>query len=341
MLFDRFKTIKYSFDSKYSPNTNSDYKSNTNNSTIFNSVKFYFPSYIQNSFHSILALSESNEVISHSNSFIHDTGIPHNDAYDTVHGTYVYHRLNITKEYLLNAIPDEYVDGNYYFLVNPFNLTNFGHDLSITLDRIDYYIKNNFDIPLVLPELVKTLPRILEVVQLLLPDISILFIKSDVVYKFTGNCYFSYNEIFNIEKHEYLIKRLVGNIVLDNAEQYKNKKVCLIKNNRNKYVIMNHNCYIADNFLNSLESRGWIILNPEHTSIKEIAAYLYYSSKILTSFGGISYGNGVFFNKNATIYHLLMPNEMPYKYIRVDFPINVYSNNLDNQIDNIINRVES
>src|SRR5271155_1163789 len=147
-LFDQYNFKDYIFESdkNFFKNENIIIKKDN----YFKDIQFIFPSYKNNTFHAMMAINNDKNIIANSNSFITDKGFLGNKGYDIA--TSIYTRLNICYDYLHNNTKvDIIIEEECFFLINCFNAVNFGHDLSIILDRLDYYITKKLDIPIVLP----------------------------------------------------------------------------------------------------------------------------------------------------------------------------------------------
>lgn len=321
-------------------------KYKANDSNLYNDVLCIFPSYKNNTFHSILAINMDDTIVTYSNSFLHDSLFdnPKCDINKYDQETSIVTRLNITYDYLLKNKSNISIciDETCYLLANPFNASNFGHDLSIILDRINSYINLNLDIPVILPQFVESIPRIKEVVEILLPSTKIILMEPDKIYKFS-KLYVTFNEIFNILKHQSLINKLIDNTIksMDNLEKYKNKKIIIFKNSKHANVVSKWNCFNAIDCINTLVNNlEWVEINPEILNIKELICYLCFAKKIITSYGAISYGNAVFFNPNAKRYFLCINNWGPYYHDNLYEIIHVNELNLDSIKNRIISIVE-
>jgi hypothetical protein len=272
-----------------------------NNNFIFNNVRFLLPSYIEHiTFHSMLAITENCQMISNSNSFIGDVAT-HNYDYNRNSGNYILSRINRTYEYLLNTPEnDVIIDEPVYFLLDPFTETNIGHNLSIIFERIRLYNLYNLNISVVLP-ILKLNDNIIKIVNILLPDAKVIFVEYDTIYLFTNTTYITTNLIFDINKNTDIILKVINGAIQKqpNIENYKNKKICLIKNTNNKNVVNTYNCYEANNFFAEITKLDWICINPETITIIELICYLYFASSIITSGGGIFYGNAIYFNPDS------------------------------------------
>ena len=305
--------------------------------------KIILPPYTENNaFHSILAVDISNNIISNSNSFLVDPNfinVPNKNIieYNNTHS--IFTRLDITYKYLKNNKVDDTIYDEMFLLCNPFSSTNIGHDLSILLDRIHIYRQNKLTIPVVLSEFMLTIPRSLEICKLLLNDIPIYYLPNNKIIEFK-NLHIPPNTIFDILKHTYLINEIIQKIIIhpeikDKIDQYKNKKILLIKTDRNKNVVSKWSCFTGNMTLDMLCSKhDYIYINPENLSIIEIIVYLYYASKIVTSFGAISYAHTMFFNPFIKYYFLKTLHD-PYFYKDRHIIINMSSTNLDNMYHNL------
>jgi hypothetical protein len=314
-----------------------------NNNFIFNNVRFILPSYIEHiTFHSMLAITENQQIISNSNSFIGDLPTHNNEYNRNKQGNYILSRINRTYEYLLNTPEnDVIIDEAVYFLLDPFTETNIGHNLSILFERIRLYNLYNLNIAVVLPT-PKLNDNIITIVNILLPDVKVILIQYDTIYLFTNTTYITTNLIFDINKNTDIILKLINGAIQKqpNIEQYKNKKICLIKNTNNKNIVNAYNCYEANNFFNEITKIGWICINPEIITITELICYLYFASSIITSGGGIFYGNAIYFNPNSVckkIFLKLYDNIPDYNIEQYNF-LHV-EKNLDSQIPYILSNI--
>jgi hypothetical protein len=289
-------------------------------------------------FHAILAVDSSKNIITNSNSFLEDPNFVRNTIagireYDDNHT--IMRRTEISYKYLLAKPVELEIAKEMFLLCNPFSATNVGHDISILLNRIHEYKQRKLTIPVVLSEFMKTIPRTIEICEALLPGIEFFYLPNNMIVKFQ-KLHIAHNEIFNIIKHPYLADNIVQHVIntpmiKENVEKYKDRKILLIKTNRNKSVVSKWSCFSAEKTIETLMgSYGYIYINPEETHMFEIIAYLYYASKIVTSFGAISYAHTIFFNPKIK-YHYLKIQHNPYYYTNRHIIVNV-SLNLDTQI---------
>ena len=100
---------------------------------------------------------------------------------------------NVTKsqniEYDFN--PDE----TYFYMLNAFNFSNSGHDLSISIDFVNYIIKNNIKNILIYKNYKNT--NNFKLLQLLIPiDINFIELNDNQIYRIK-NIIIIYPEFFN------------------------------------------------------------------------------------------------------------------------------------------------
>ena len=265
-------------------------------------AKVMLPYTGQNLFHSILGVDKENRVIHNSNSFLVDpngefSNLPGLNSYDSRHT--IFTRLNDTYYKLKDDSPSERVKEPMFLLANPFSATNFGHDLSILFDRISYYRSQRLTRSVVVSE---TIPRSLEICRMLLPNTPFYFLSNNKIVEF-DDLLIGHNEIFHINKHSNLKEEVINKSLssLTHSEQkYMGRKIFIVKNNSNKNIISSHTSFICDKTIDVLvNDYDFVCINPETMPIEEIVTYLIQASKIITSFGAISYGNGIFFNRNS------------------------------------------
>lgn len=278
-------------------------------------VKLILPTSEKTHFHSILAVDMCNNIIRNSNSFLVDRNFTSQKDifssffhYDNAGGNGIFRRINATYQYLTTHATEEIVEREMFLLCNPFSATNIGHDLSIIFDRINEYKVRGLTIPVVLAEVMLDCPRSVELCKILLPTAEIYCLPSNKIVNFK-KLHISKNVIFDITRHNSIIRSIIDSVISDptinSDDTFKHKKIILIKSNRNNYVVSRWSCYNASRFIDTLvDSKGWIFINPEDMSMKEIIAYLYYADKIVTSYGAISYAHTIFFNPSIKYYYL-------------------------------------
>ena len=110
--------------------------------------------------------------------------------------------------------------------------------------------------------------------------------------------------VCNLLKYEYLIEKIINNIINEKKTQYENTtkyNVILMKTNRNKNLFLSHSQHKCEKFLQELEQNNFINIIPENMDIFELSCILLNANIIITSEGCISYYNRIFFNKNAKL----------------------------------------
>lgn len=269
------------------------------NHLFYENVKFMFPIYKENTFHSLLALDSNNKIIKDSNSYINDIGVQSWD-YEKHHT--VFSRINLTYDYILNNKEEITKEEPICLFTTPFDSINFGHNLSIVFDFIYNYKNLNINVPIVISKYSLKFPNILNILKLFFDDIRI--IENDKIYMFK-KCYIFEPIIFDIKKHPSVINeciRLCMEQQTSSLEEYKNKTIVLIKNNTHKNVVTKENVFIIDDLHNIRDDV--IFINPENMNIYDIILYLQFANCIITSFGSINYGHVIFFNNNCKLYFL-------------------------------------
>lgn len=306
-------------------------------------VKLYLPKSPPNKFHAILGLDEKNRILASTNSFLEDPNFRNNTFsgrkdYDSIHT--IFTRLQETYDFMIQNTPTATVEEPMFLLVNPFSSTNIGHDLSILFHRIFLYRQQNLSIPVVIGDVTLQIPRAYEIIKLLLPKTAMYILPSDTYIHFkqlhvTENC------VFDILKHGDIIQEIIERAVssIQNIEQYKGKKVFLVKTNFNKNVVSKWSMFQAEKVIPILEEKyGYVCINPEKMYMTEIIAYLYFAEKIVTSFGAILFAHAIFFGKQAKLHYLSSDGHMPYwdkeKYNIIRIPLDL-NNNMDHLLVSI------
>jgi hypothetical protein len=280
----------------------------TSNTTPYTGEALVYLEPIENLFHAILAVDTTKRVIPTSNSFLTDNNFVRNSKhgvieYDSNHS--IMSRIEKTYRYLQLATPAVVIEQPVFMLVNAFSATNFGHDLSILFDRIAYYRSLRLNIPVVVGEIMNSIPRSLEICQLLLPDTEFYYLKNNTPTLFK-NIIIPHNTQFYIEKNHQLINEVITKCNATSIdEKYMNRKIFIVKNNSNKNIVTKSTVFQCIHTMELLTNQyNYVCINPEAMHMTEIVKYLSNASKIITSHGAISYGNAIFFNKNANIYYL-------------------------------------
>jgi hypothetical protein len=260
---------------------------------------------IANKFHSILAIDDNNTIINNSNSFLSDSNFVLNDlsglnAYDIEHS--ILRRIYLTYKYLSETAEDIVIENEMFLLCNPFSAINIGHDLSILFERINIYREQKLEIPVVVSEFMLTIPRSLEVCKMLLPNTEFYILPNNKIVKFQ-KLHITRNETFNIKKHAHIIREIIEHVTtsIPNINDYKNRKILMIKTTRNKNVVTKLTCFTGENTIDHLTRQcGYVYINPEEMPMNKIIAYLFFGSKIVCSHGAILYAHAIFFNPDIT-----------------------------------------
>ena len=292
-------------------------------------VKLILPP-ISNKFHSILAIDETNTIVNNSNSFLSDPAfvisadeIKKNDPgykYETIKNydpSYkIYSKIHITYTHLCNNKEDITIDDEMFLLCNPFSAINIGHDLSILFHRINIYRERGLTIPVVLSEFMLTIPRSLEVCKLLLPNTEFFMLPNNKIVKFT-KLHIPSNLVFNIKKYtsiiEEVLQKSIHSPTIKNIDDYKNKKILIIKTTKNKNVVTTNTCFDCDKTIDLLTSKhDYVYINPEEISMIEIILYVHFAKKIVCSYGAILYAHCIFFNPNINYIYLNTLGVPPY-----------------------------
>jgi hypothetical protein len=280
-------------------------------------AKMCLPIPEQNRFHALIGVTKDRKLIPNTNSYLTDSGVLritssiYGSDYETYHT--IYTRIGKNYEAIKDKQPDSVIEQPMLLLANPFSGTNIGHDLSIMFDRIQYYKTNNLNCPVVLTEYNKHVPTTLEIVKMLLPSADIFYLPYNKIVQF-DNLIVPDTVIFDICKHASSIVPLLVSKAIDNLkgdiESYKNRKVFLVKNDTQALRVTQENTFHCPNTMKLLDaSYNYVIINPEVMDINRIIVYLHYASKIITSYGAISYAHTIFFNEKADAYIL---NHLPY-----------------------------
>ena len=166
------------------------------------------------------------------------------------------------------------------------------------------------NIPVVVGDIMNTIPRSLEICKVLLPDTQFYFLPSNTVVNFKY-IVIPPNTVFHILKNPDLIQEIIQIYNKGAIEQkFMNRKIFIVKNNDNNNIITKYNVFNCRNTIQTLvDYYNYVYINPEKMPMNEIVQYLSNAKKIITSYGSISYGNAIFFNKSAEIFYL---NQEPY-----------------------------
>jgi hypothetical protein len=292
---------------------------------IYNNVKLLCPSYEKNTFRAILALDEELEPIYNSNSYFSDyhkykntvvtdsiTGIhyDYNRLYDVELPTYC--RINIIYEYMKQNLQEhEHFKEECVLFANPFSGVNYGHDLSIILNLINYYISNNLNCKIILLENSKNIPRAIEFIELFIPKDRFCFINENIMYKFE-RIHIIPSINFDIHKHKTIINKGINLAIQKAKEIYGNiddligRNIFLVKTLSQNNVVTKSTAFICDKIAEKLQNdMNYYIINPEkEDNIYKIIVLLYFAKRVIVSGGGILYGHEIFFGDNTDLIFL-------------------------------------
>jgi hypothetical protein len=200
------------------------------------------------------------------------------------------------------------IEDKCIFLHNSFSSGNAGHDLFCILNTLMKY-KDVPSIKFVLFDEIFTNNNC-HIIKLFINDDKLIKIKSGQIYNFK-------KQIFNFEKDNHhpqnytniineLLKKLNNHInrlfTQDELKLLQNKKVIIIKNSYNNYVVRKDDCINAELLFNYLKTdNNWYVCNPEKDNFFKMVYILQNASLIITGQNGISCCNQIFYNLNAEI----------------------------------------
>jgi hypothetical protein len=282
----------------------------TSPSNIYDDATVCCPIYGKNQWHSVLAITPNEFVISNSNSFYwqatrYDVNAWQNVAhriYDRL--IYTYHRAKNTPLESRQLITQE-----SFLLANPFEGTNSGHDLSIIFDAVVYIRAHPTIKRVVILKAAEWFPSNLTLLKFLLKDgPEIWMMDWNMVYRFS-KIHIIKQEILNIRKHHMICDEILARAISVGVA-HQRRKVVLLKTHRDQNVITTRNQLICAKLLADLESHGYMVVQPETTAdIMSLIAVLHNATEIITGKGAILYTHMVFFNPNAVMKLILMEGE--------------------------------
>jgi hypothetical protein len=337
---------KYIIDGENDIIKNKDKFPSINNTvTRYTDVLLSFPYYGPNTFHSNLAIDyNTKKYIINSTSFIEDP-MYGTKSFDMTYK--VYSRINLNYHALTTKSKNDpdviNITEECMLFANSFSGSNSGHDLSIIINALNYYIKNKLTCKILVHKESLKIPRNLEFIQLFIDKSKFIFIENDKYY-FINNLHIEKPEFFAILKHKHIIedaKKLIVERFFD-INDFKNKKIALIKHKGQKNVVRGGNCYYGDKFFDKLKANGWIILNPETMNIYKIAAYCMFAEKILLSGGAITYTHMIYMNDTPKIYFIGQKGYGDWIYCGLKHCyIEMSTTNLDTKINEIMAIIDS
>lgn len=228
------------------------------------------------------------------------------DHFDPFHNTMYKIFDNLFNNYndLIQSKPLDYSldsDDCYYWLLSSFTFSNSGHNLSECLDALFYINQNSYKKVLILKGFKES--NNFKLMELFAPNVEFIEVDLNSLY-FVKNVFIKEPLSANITSHQNIIDELKNKVIDKYSLQYdhlKNKKVILMKTNRNKNVIQPLTQINCEELLVELENRGFINIIPEEFNIFELAIYLLFANTIVYSTGSVLYTNKMFFNLNANL----------------------------------------
>jgi hypothetical protein len=199
------------------------------------------------------------------------------------------------------------IEDKCIFLHNSFSTGNAGHDLFCILNILMKY-KDVPDIKFVLFDEIDSNNNY-HIIKLFIDDEKIIKIKSKQIYNFTkqvfnfeidnhGPIIFNYIDIINDIKKQ-IIEKVETIYSNEYYQKLKNKKVILVKNNNNKYVVRTDDCFNANLLFNYLNTKNdWYICNPEIDNFFIFTYTLLHAKLIIIGQQGISCCNQIYFNND-------------------------------------------
>jgi hypothetical protein len=201
---------------------------------------------------------------------------------------------------LIQSKPSKHYETAGFYFINCFNFSNSGHDLSIGLDFTNYILNKGITTLYILEGYNDT--HNFKLFNLLLPECNWVELGMSQTYTF-NTLHIITPQVYNIQKHTYLIDRLRSLIIMDRPD-LTNRKIILIKSHRNSNVMNMATCYDCEKFINHFENLGFINIIPEQWDILELCYVLLHADTIITSEGSIVYTNQLFFNSTAKIVYM-------------------------------------
>ena len=244
------------------------------------------------------------KIISNSNHYLH--GKNWGRDYNYWHKIYdnIIRNYKEVSENISNMENKYDLDENktYFYMINAFCFSNSGHDLSTMLDCVDYINKNNITDIIIFKNYKET--HNFKLISLLLPDgCNFIELDENKIYKIK-NIIIIFPQIYNIFKYQSLIESLRLNISNLYGEKYKhlhNKKIVLMKTNRNKNVRAISTQIHCEPLLLELEKNGYNVIIPEEIDLFELCISLMYANTVVFSTGSIIYTNKIFINPSAKL----------------------------------------
>jgi hypothetical protein len=192
-------------------------------------------------------------------------------------------------------------DKTYVYLLDAFSFSNSGHNLSECLDKANYIIQNGYKNVLIFRGFKEK--HNYKFIEILLPDVNFIEIDLDTIY-LVKNIVVIPDCFFTIWKHYDLIQTLKTKVCEkyeDLYSEFKNKKIILMKTNRNINVYERSIQFVCEDMLVDLEANGYINIIPEDCDPFKLIIYLMFAKTIIISNGAVLYTNKIFYNLSANI----------------------------------------
>lgn len=256
---------------------------------------------------------DSTKLITNSNHFI-DNFIRTND-FGQEDGNYtpkrkphyIYSRIinNYYKVARTDLIPIVVLD-RCVFLHNSFSSGNAGHDLCCMLNILQKYL-NDDSIKFVLFNEIDT--NNLNIVKLLVDDSRLIRIDANKIYNFKKQIFNTEIGVHNFTHYISLINVIKQGLISKAETEFdtyklaslKAKKVIIIKNTTNEFVVRSEDSVDATIMFDYLKDQDWYICNPERCDFLEFVYVLLNADIIVTGERGISCSNQMFYNLDSTI----------------------------------------
>ena len=252
-----------------------------------------------------ISITLDNKLIMNSNHFINlinDTGQEDGDYPIKRKPHKIYSRIvnnyyNIVK----NTLPPLIINDRCIFLHNSFSTGNAGHDLFCIIDTLRKY--KDTDIKFVLFDEIYN--NNYNIIKLFISDDRIIKIKAGQIYNFKKQVFNVEQSVHNVCDYKNITDEILYKVnkiccTIYNKENLK-KKVILIKNNNQDFIVRKDDCFNATLLFDYLRDNDWYICNPEKDDFFSMVYTLMNASVIITGQNGISCCNQIFYNLHAEI----------------------------------------
>ena len=279
----------------------------------------------------MLAVTKDRRILANSNTFVNDP-IYFAPGYEARYGMMqglastfkeIDKRLDTTSTNLPHRV---------VLMANTFSGTNSGHDLGIKLSILNTMSKlgilakrvreHDSDTKLMLcPDDLK-FPRVMEIVELFVPDYAWVVVEEERLYKVKEMLIVDVNNVNILAELNNGLDDIVDEIIVRSAfylvgkgvrlDSLQGRNVILIKQRKHTSIRV-EDAFYGNEFMRHAESLGWIIIDPETLDMRYIVHLLLHAQRIVVSYGAIMWTHMAFFNKEATVKYLQCdPNAQPY-----------------------------